>query len=169
MSDYGSTPPPDQNDPWGGQPGHGSGPQGQPPYGGQGQPPYGQQPYGQGQPQYGQPQYGQPPYGQQPYGPQYGQPYGAPYGQPAGPPPSNYLVWAILSTLLCCLPLGVVSIVFATQVNNKYAVGDLAGAQDASRKARNFAIASAVSGVVILVLWVVLVLVARSSNGTVNG
>ena len=27
-------------------------------------------------------------------------------------PPPNYLVWAILSTLFCCLPLGIASIVF---------------------------------------------------------
>ena len=46
----------------------------------------------------------------------------------------NHLVWAILSTLFCCLPLGIVSIVFAAQVNGKLAVGDMAGAQEASDK-----------------------------------
>ena len=35
----------------------------------------------------------------------------------------NHLVWAILSTLFCCLPLGIVSIVFAAQVNGKLAAG----------------------------------------------
>ena len=40
----------------------------------------------------------------------------------------NHLVWAILSTLFCCLPLGIVSIVFAAQVNGKLAAGDVAGA-----------------------------------------
>lgn len=34
-------------------------------------------------------------------------------------PPTN-LVWAILSTILCCMPLGIVAIVFAAQVNTKY-------------------------------------------------
>ena len=82
---------------------------------------------------------------QQPYGqPQYGQPqYGQPYGQPAGAPPQNYLVWAILSTLFCCLPLGIASIVFAAQVNGKYQAGDHAGAQESSEKAKKFAIWSA--------------------------
>jgi len=76
------------------------------------------------------------------------------------PPPSahgpyvpNHLVWAILTTLFCCLPLGIVSIVFAAQVDGKRAAGDLAGAQDASRKALNCAIASALIGPILMALW----------------
>jgi hypothetical protein len=109
----------------------------------------------------GQPgQFGQP--GGQPYGsPQYGAPqYGQPYGQPAGSPPPNYLVWAILSTIFCCLPLGIASIVFAAQVNGKYAAGDVAGAQESSRKAKQFAIWSAVVGVVVGALYAVAVVAA---------
>ena len=52
------------------------------------------------------------------------------------PKPSNYLVQSILVTLFCCLPLGVVSIVFAAQVDSKYAGGDYAGAQKASDNAK---------------------------------
>lgn len=56
------------------------------------------------------------------------------YGGPgAGTPPPNHLVWAILSTLFCCLPLGIASIVFAAQVNGKHAAGDVAGAQESSK------------------------------------
>ncbi|MBB1086956.1 CD225/dispanin family protein [Lysobacter sp. SG-8] len=60
------------------------------------------------------------------------------------PPPvnahvPNHLVWAILSTILCCLPAGIVSIVYAAQVNGKLAAGDIAGAQDASNKAKTWA------------------------------
>ena len=33
------------------------------------------------------------------------------------PCPPNYLVWAILSTLCCCQPLGIVAIIFAANVN----------------------------------------------------
>jgi hypothetical protein len=80
-------------------------------------------------------------------------PYGAmppgSYQQPGGPPPPNYLVWAILSTVLCCLPLGIVSIVFASQVNTKWQTGDFSGAQDASRKARQFAMWSVISYVIV--------------------
>ena len=90
--------------------------------------------------------YGAPPPSGQPY-------YGG--GTPGGPPPPNHLVWAILSTLFCCLPLGVVSIVFAAQVNGKWNSGDVAGARDASDKARKFALWSTIIGVVVGVLYVI--------------
>jgi hypothetical protein len=58
----------------------------------------------------------------------------------AVPPPSGsvptYLVPAIITTLCCCLPVGVVAIVYAAQVNSKLTAGDLAGATEASNKAK---------------------------------
>ena len=80
---------------------------------------------GSGENPYGDNQFGGQPYGGQPYG---GQPYGgqqfggSPYGAPS-PAPDNNLVWAILSTLFCCLPLGIVSIVKAASVNSLWAQG----------------------------------------------
>ena len=65
--------------------------------------------------------------------------------------------WAILSTLFCCLPLGIVSIVFASQVNSKFAAGDVAGAQDASAKAKQFAIWSAIAGVIVGIIYAIAV------------
>ena len=68
----------------------------------------------------------------------------------AAPPPiPNYLVQSILVTLCCCMPLGVVSIVYAAQVNDKIAAGDIAGAQDASNKAKMWAWISFATGIVI--------------------
>jgi hypothetical protein len=55
---------------------------------------------------------------------------------PLQPKPANYLVWAILATLLCCLPFGIVGIIFAAQVDSKYSAGDYAGAQLASGRAK---------------------------------
>ena len=72
-----------------------------------------------------------------------------------GAPPPNYLVWAILSTVLCCLPLGVASIVFAAQVNSKWAMGDVAGAQLSSSKAKKFAIWSAIAWVPIVIIVII--------------
>jgi hypothetical protein len=48
----------------------------------------------------------------------------------------NHLVFAILVTLCCCLPLGIPAIVYAGQVNGRLSAGDQAGAQEASRKAQ---------------------------------
>jgi uncharacterized membrane protein YvbJ len=48
----------------------------------------------------------------------------------------NNLVLAIVVTVFCCLPFGVVGIVYAAQVNAKAQVGDIAGAQESARKAR---------------------------------
>jgi hypothetical protein len=62
----------------------------------------------------------------------------------------NYLIPAIISAL-CCLPLGVVAIIFAAQVNGKVAAGDMAGAFNASRKAKMFSYIAIGLG---LALWV---------------
>ena len=66
-------------------------------------------------------------------------PHMAPPPQMAAQPMAgvpNYLVQSILVTLFCCLPLGIVAIVFAAQVNGKLAVGDIYGAQEVSNKAK---------------------------------
>ena len=56
-------------------------------------------------------------------------------GAPASVP--NYLVLAIL-TLICCMPLGIVAVVFAARVNGQVQAGDMAGALASSRKAKLF-------------------------------
>ena len=48
----------------------------------------------------------------------------------------NYLVTAILVTLCCCMPAGIVAIIYAAQVNSKLAGGDIAGAQESARLAK---------------------------------
>jgi hypothetical protein len=48
----------------------------------------------------------------------------------------NYLVFSILATVLCCLPAGIVAIIYAAQVNGKLQAGDIAGAQLASKNAK---------------------------------
>lgn len=82
-----------------------------------------------------------------------GQGLGTPY--PGSPLTSahvpNYLVWAILVTLFCFLPTGIVAIVYASQVSNKLALGDMAGAMDSSKKAKMWTIISAVGGFVVAI------------------
>ncbi len=61
----------------------------------------------------------------------------APAFQPRQHVPS-YLVPAIFSTICCCLPFGIVAIVFAAQVNTKLQAGDMPGALEASQKAKTW-------------------------------
>lgn len=70
----------------------------------------------------------------------------------------NNLVWAILSTLFCCLPAGIVSIVYAAQVNGKLAAGDVAGARDSADKAKKWAMWSAIIAVIGIVLYVIFIM-----------
>lgn len=52
--------------------------------------------------------------------------------------PKSYLLESIFVTLFCCLPLGIVGIVYASSVEDKYYRGDYFGAEMASREARKF-------------------------------
>ena len=74
--------------------------------------------------------------------------------------PDNNLVWAILSTILCCLPLGIVSIVYAAKVDGLYASGNYAGAKDAADKAKQYAIIGAVVGLVGSFIYLLVCVVA---------
>jgi hypothetical protein len=44
-----------------------------------------------------------------------------------------------LTTLFCCQILGIVSIVYAAQVNSRWNAGDIMGANDASKNAKLWA------------------------------
>jgi hypothetical protein len=82
--------------------------------------------------------------------------YSAPSAQASSPRETyaagtvpNYLVLAIIATVCCgCMPLGVVAIVFAAQVDGKLTSGDYAGAVSASNNAKLFSMISIGLGVV---------------------
>ena len=63
--------------------------------------------------------------------------------------PKNYLVESILVTLCCCLPLGIVGIVFAAQVDSKWNGGDRAGAITAAANAKKFTIIAFALGLIL--------------------
>jgi hypothetical protein len=83
---------------------------------------------------------------------------------PGGAPPDNNLVWAILSTVLCCLPLGIVSIIKSTQVSGLWGTGQYAAAQKAADDAKKFAIWGAIAGAVFAVLYIIFYLVVGAST-----
>jgi hypothetical protein len=76
----------------------------------------------------------------------------------------NYLVFAILATVLCCLPAGIPAIVYAAQVNGKLQVGDVAGAQLASKNAKMWCLISAGLGLGVIAIYVMLVMVGILSG-----
>ena len=61
------------------------------------------------------------------------------------PKPQNYLVIAIIGTLLCCIP-GIVSVIYAAKVNGLYAECKLKEADAASKNAKTWAIVALVIG-----------------------
>lgn len=82
---------------------------------------------------------------------------------------SNNLIWAILSTLFCCLPLGIVSIVYAAKVDGLAAAGDLAGAQEAADKAKTWAMWAAGAWLVLVVLYILFIFVVGAGAGLTSG
>lgn len=105
--------------------------------------------------------------------------YQQPYQQPAQPGPYGYggmvprvashLVWAIISFVFFFWPTAIAAIVYASRVNNRLAIGDFYGAQEASRKAKIWCWVSFIIAVVVwVVVAVVAVLAARASSGILN-
>jgi hypothetical protein len=68
----------------------------------------------------------------------------------------NHLVSSILVTLFCCLPFGIPAIVYAAQVNGKLQAGDVAGAQESSRKARMWCWASVIGWAIVTLGYILI-------------
>ncbi len=59
-----------------------------------------------------------------------------------------YLVLSVLATLLCCLPFGIIGIVFSSRINSQQNGGDYEGARTSARMATIFLTLSLVLGLV---------------------
>lgn len=89
---------------------------------------------------------------------------GAGTGTVMGERPKNYLVWSILSTACCCLPLGILAIVNAAKVDSAWDRGDVTAANDHSAKAKKFAIVGAAIGGAFTAFIVVLQVLAAAAG-----
>lgn len=78
-------------------------------------------------------------------------PTGGAFGGPVAI--ENQLVKAILVTLFCCLPFGIVSIIKASEANNKAAAGDAMGANAANAEASKWIKYGVIGGVVVYGLY----------------
>lgn len=95
-------------------------------------------------------------------------PYREPaYMRPARP--SSWLIPAILLSVCCCLPCGIVSIVYASKVDSSYNAGRYDEALDASRKAKTWfwvgLVAGALATAAYLVFYFTVLFSALSANG----
>lgn len=70
--------------------------------------------------------------------------------------PDNYMVWAILCTICCCLPFGIVAIINASKVDDLYRQGDYVGANNASENAKKWATYGAIVGIVVSVIYTII-------------
>jgi len=68
----------------------------------------------------------------------------------------NYMVPAIIS-IFCCWPLAIPAIIFATKVNSQVAAGDMAGAEDSSKKAKMFSYIALGIGILEIVFGIIYV------------
>jgi len=66
--------------------------------------------------------------------------------------PDNNMTWAVLSTLFCCIPFGIYSIIQASKVNGLYNSGNYAEAQRMADEAKKWAGVSAVLGLIACVI-----------------
>ena len=75
-----------------------------------------------------------------------------------------YLILSIISTLCCCLPFGVVGIVFSAKINSAMLAGNLEEEQNNSKMARIWIIVSFAIGLLTWLIYMVLIV-----TGAVSG
>lgn len=75
--------------------------------------------------------------------------------------PDNNMLWAILSTILCCVPTGVYAIIQSSKVNGLYNKGNYAEAQAMADSAKKWSLVSAILAFVYVVICLFLMILAE--------
>lgn len=79
--------------------------------------------------------------------------------------PNNYLALAIITTVMCCMPLGIVSIVKSTKVDGLYQAGNYQEAEETSKSAKNWALVGiGIMGIFWLLYILFVILLGVSGN-----
>jgi hypothetical protein len=67
---------------------------------------------------------------------------GKPLNYYRAPYVDNYLVWAVLATIIGCMPLGIVSLIYSSRSGTKLSIGDVEGSKRDAAEAKKWAIIS---------------------------
>lgn len=78
--------------------------------------------------------------------------------------PDNHMELAIITTICCCLPFGIVGIVKASKVNSLYLSKQYAAAQQAADEAKKWSIISIVIGLIMNAIYVVAFIAGQSGS-----
>lgn len=71
------------------------------------------------------------------------------------PCPSNYLIPAIILTICCCIPAGIVAIIYSSKVDGAYRTGNYDEAYRASSNARLWCIIGLIAGIFSWIFWTI--------------
>ena len=80
--------------------------------------------------------------------------------------PDNFLIWAILCSIFCCLPFGIASIVNASEVDSRWRAGDYEGARRSARQARTWFWVSFGVGLSVTVIYIVYYMIMGVAIGS---
>lgn len=78
--------------------------------------------------------------------------------------PKDYMVWAILTTLFCCVPAGIYAIICSSKVDKYYRAGNTDKAFEQSKKTKRWVLISAILGFIFAVLYSLILLFVYSGN-----
>ena len=81
----------------------------------------------------------------------------------------NHLVWAILMTLFCCLPGGIVALAYASRVDTLVATGNIAAETEASNKASFWCLVSLFTPILGIVAYLLLMALGMSLGALAGG
>ncbi|HLW09021.1 MAG TPA: CD225/dispanin family protein [Fermentimonas sp.] len=70
--------------------------------------------------------------------------------------PANWLWQSIVATILCCLPFGIVGIIYAARVDSLYYNRKYSEAENSARKAKTWTLIAVALGFLYLIIWSIL-------------
>ena len=75
-----------------------------------------------------------------------------------------YLVLSIISTVCCCIPAGIVAIVFSSKINSEVSAGNIEAARKAAKMAKIWIIVSVVAGALAIILYAIFLAVVGTGT-----